>query len=152
MGWNWVLYMQVKEACAPTCLSELSRGAPGNSNQRNCPGPHVLFFFFFHFPCMCTHTCMHACLLHAHVCGACIYMHMHVEARGCQESSPITLLPYSVRQGSSQTRSSQIWLVFIVSQLPRRMESQEDCRAHLAFIHMYFCWRRWNHCRKKGPV
>lgn len=26
---------------------QLSRGAPGSSGQRNCPGPHELFLFFF---------------------------------------------------------------------------------------------------------
>lgn len=58
----------------------------------------------FHI-CAHMHVCMHVFCMHVY--GACTYMHMHVEARGCQESSL-----YSVRQGPSQTQNSQIWLVF----------------------------------------
>lgn len=123
MGWDWILDTQAKEACTPTCLSELSRGAPGNSNQRNCPGPHGLFLFpFFMYVCD-VHVCTHVFCMH--VRGACMYVHRHVEARGCQESSPITLPHYVRRQGLSQTGSSQIQLVFFASLFPLGTESQE---------------------------
>lgn len=72
MGWDWILYTQAKEACTPTCLSELSRG-PQETATRETALVHT-DFFFFHFSCMCM-ICMCArtsfacmCVVHACMC------------------------------------------------------------------------------------